>query len=115
MARKIELPPAVTGEVVIPVGDVKRIYRTPVLTRSVLAEIDVITDARAEIDFVAPGVRDRLVRNTCDQLNALLKTDADGAPDAGEFLYAEYEADRVTEQQIDAFYGELKTQLEDPT
>jgi hypothetical protein len=126
MSRDITLPDA-TGDVrvVLQHDGLEVIYRPVAVVRSVARKI---REAQHELDRLAAKdeqalsleeierMEEQSLRRVCDLINYVVATDTEGAPPAGDMLFAGWEADEVTEGQIYRFVANLnRARAEDPT
>jgi len=117
MAKRLTLPSAPEVEVVLsdPDAGLERVYRVVLLSRGVkntLAELGEQVQEEADLDKPDEA---KVLRLMCDQLNVVLETKAEGAPSAGDLLFAGWEAEKVSDDQILELYTGIMESASDPT
>jgi hypothetical protein len=108
-------PPEVDVVLSDPDAGLERVYRVVLFSRSVKEQLGELGEkVNAEVEKDNPDEA-TVIRLVCDQLNIILSTDNEDAPQAGDLLYAGWESEVVSDDQISKLYVDLVEAAADPT
>jgi hypothetical protein len=121
MAIELRSGTIVDDEIIINDGELDRIYRPALLSRTRKDEIaDALEALRSQFEKNARLARrraatreekrrvaDETIRRYCDAISLAIEGSAESTPRAGDLLYDGYINDRVSDDQIEGLFGDL--------